>query len=132
MLATFREGQVLYSFLVFFFWIIWIYLLIIVFGDIFRSHDLSGVGKAIWALFVVVLPYLGVFIYLLFRGGKMHEHAVADAQAHDQAFRQYVRNAADEPANGGPADELARLADLKERGVISDVEFERLKAKVVS
>jgi len=83
MLATFGEGQVLYSFLVFFFWIIWIYLLIIVFGDIFRSHDLSGVGKAIWALFVVVLPYLGVFIYLLFRGGKMHEHAVADAQAQD-------------------------------------------------
>ena len=133
MLAAFGEGQVLYSFLVFFFWIIWIYLLIIVFGDIFRSRDLSGVGKAIWALFVVVLPYLGVFIYLLVRGGKMHEHAVADTQAQEDAFRQYVRDASGEPGGGGgPAAELARLADLKERGVISDAEFERLKAKVVS
>src|SRR5437660_10128468 len=105
MLATFGEGQVLYSFLVFFFWIIWIYPLIRVFGDIFRSHDLSGVGKAIWALFVEVLPYLGVFIYLLFRGGMMRAHAVPRSQAQEQAFGQYVRNATDDQANGVPADE---------------------------
>lgn len=132
-LATFGVGQVLWAFLVFFFWIIWFYLLIIVFGDIFRSRDLSGAGKAVWALFVVLLPYLGVFVYLLIRGGEMHERAAAAAQAQDAAFRQYVQDAA---ATGGgaqgAADELARLDNLKQRGVISEEEFQRLKAKVDS
>jgi hypothetical protein len=130
MLAVFAEGQVLWSFLVFFFWIIWIWLAITVFVDIFRSRDLSGVGKAVWVVFVVLVPYLGVFVYLLFRGGKMHERAVEAAQAQDKAFRQYVRSAA---GDGGrsPADELSHLAELKDRGVISNEEFERLKAKTV-
>ena len=131
MLATFGDGQVFWSFLVFFFWIIWIWLAITVFVDIFRSHDLSGVGKAAWVLFVVLVPYLGVLAYLLIRGGKMHERAVQAAQAQDQAFRQYVRSAAGS-SNGGTADELERLADLKKRGVINDEEFERLKAKAVT
>ena len=75
MLATFGVGQVLWAFLVFFFWIIWIWLLIAVFSDLIRSHDLSGLGKAVWALVIILLPYLGVFLYLIFRGGKMHERA---------------------------------------------------------
>ena len=128
MLAAFGEGQVLWSFLVFFFWVIWLYLLFVVLIDIFRSRDLSGVGKAVWVLFVVVLPYLGVFIYLLFRGGKMHEHAVAAAQDQDKAFRQYIRD----EAGTGTAAELGRLADLRDQGVISNEEFERQKAKIVS
>lgn len=133
MLAQFGDGQVFWSFLVFFFWIIWIWLAITVFVDIFRSHDLSGVGKAIWVLFVVLVPYIGVLAYLLIRGGKMHERAVEAAQAQDKAFRQYVRNAAGTSGDGdSAADELNRLADLKARGVISDSEFEQLKAKTLA
>jgi hypothetical protein len=131
-LAQFGDGQVFWSFLVFFFWIIWIWLAITVFVDIFRSRDLSGVAKAIWVLFVVLVPYIGVLAYLLIRGGKMHERAVDAAQAQDQAFRQYVRDAAGTGGNGqSAADELSRLADLKDRGVISDAEFDRLKAQTV-
>ena len=130
MLAVFGEGQVLWSFLVFFFWIIWIWLAITVFIDIFRSHDLSGIAKALWVLIVVLIPYLGVFLYLLIRGGKMHERAVEAAQQQDQALRQYVRSAAGD-TDRSPADELSHLAELKDRGVISNDEFERLKAKTV-
>jgi hypothetical protein len=131
-LAAFGDGQVFWSFLVFFFWIIWIWLAITVFVDIFRSRDLSGVGKMVWVLLVVLVPYLGVFAYLLVRGGKMHERAVEAAQAQDKAFRQYVQDAASSGNGHSTADELHRLADLKDRGVISDDEFQRLKAKAVS
>jgi Short C-terminal domain/Phospholipase_D-nuclease N-terminal len=130
LLAEFGTGQVLWSMLWFFLFFIWIWLLIVVFGDIFRSHDLSGWAKAIWCIFIIFLPYLGVFVYLIARGGKMHEHAVETAQAQDQAMRQYVRDVAG--SGGSTADELARLADLREKGVISDAEFEQLKAKAMS
>lgn len=133
MLATFGDGQVFWAFLMFFAWVIWIWLLIVVFSDLFRSSDLSGWGKAAWVVGILVLPYLGVFLYLIFRGGKMHERAVAAAQAQDEAFRNYVRDAAVTGGHGSkPADELSKLEDLKRRGVITDAEFERLKAKVVS
>lgn len=134
MLAAFGDGQVFWSFLVFFFWIIWIWLAITVFVDIFRSRDLSGVGKMVWVLLVVLIPYLGVFAYLLLRGGKMHERAIEAAQAQDKAFRQYVQDAAGSSSSGNgrsTAEELSHLADLKDRGVITDAEFERLKAKAV-
>src|SRR6476619_4739808 len=87
-------GQVFWSMLWFFMWFIWIWLLIIVFSDIFRSRDLSGWGKALWSIFVIVLPYLGVFVYLIARGKKMGEHAAEAAQAQDAAMRQYVQSAA--------------------------------------
>jgi len=128
--AEFGTGQVFWSFLWFFLFFIWIWLLIVVFGDIFRSQDLGGWAKAIWCIFIILVPYLGVFVYLIARGGKMHEHAVAAAQAQDQAMRQYVQNVAG--SGGSTADELARLADLREKGVISDAEFEQLKAKAMS
>ena len=131
MLATFGDGQVFWAFLVFFFWIIWIWLLITVFADLFRSEDLSGWGKAAWALGVIVLPYLGVFLYLVVRGGRMHERTVAAAQAQESAFRQYVQEAASGSDGHGPADELARLDDLRRRGVISEAEFESLKGRLV-
>jgi putative oligomerization/nucleic acid binding protein/phospholipase D-like protein len=130
LLAEFGTGQVFWSFLWFFLFFIWIWLLIVVFGDIFRSHDLSGWAKAIWCIFIIFLPYLGVFVYLIARGGKMHEHAVAAAQAQDQAMRSYVQSVAG--SGGSTADELARLADLREKGVISDAEFEQLKAKALA
>src|SRR3954447_11932456 len=90
-------GQVLWSMVWFFMFFLWIWLLITVFGDIFRSHDLGGGAKALWILFVVFLPYLGVFVYLIARGSKMQEHAVQSAQAHDQAAREYIRSVSASP-----------------------------------
>ncbi len=123
----FGTGQVVWSFLWFFLFFIWIWLAIIVFTDIFRSHDMGGFVKFLWVLFIVVMPYLGVLVYLIARGGKMHERALRDAQAADTATRDYIRSV----ATSSPADEIAKLADLKANGVIDDAEFERLKAKVV-
>ena len=112
----------------FFLWILWFFLLFWIIFDIFRSKDLSGWGKAGWLIFVIILPFLGVFVYLIARGSKMTQHQVEDAQAQDQAMRAYVRDAASE---GSTADELAKLADLRDRGVISDAEFQASKAKVL-
>jgi len=127
--AEFGTGQVLWSMLWFFMFFIWIWLLITVFADIFRSHDLGGFAKFLWTMFVIFIPYLGVFVYLIARGHKMHEHAMEAAQAQDAAARAYIQQAAGTAAS--PADELARLADLKERGVIDDAEFQQLKAKAL-
>jgi len=115
----------------FFLWIIWIWILIWIFIDIFRSRDLSGWAKALWFLFVLFIPLIGVLVYLIVRGSSMHERAVQDAQKQDQEFRQYVQQA----ASGAPAstaDQLSKLADLRDRGVISAEEFEREKAKVLA
>src|SRR5687767_6468361 len=129
LLAEFGTGQALWTMLWFFLWFIWIWLLIVVFSDIFRSHDLSGWGKALWTIFVIVLPYLGVFVYLIARGHKMRDHAVKDAQAQDAAFRDYVQNVT--AGGGGTADELTKLADLRDKGVISEAEFQQAKAKAL-
>ena len=112
-----------------FLWIIWFWILITIFIDIFRSHDLNGWEKALWFLFVLFIPLIGVLVYLIARGGKMHERAVRDQQQQDQAFRSYVQEAAGEPST---ADQLAKLADLRDRGAITPEEFEREKAKVLS
>lgn len=106
---------------------IWIWIAIGVILDVFRSHDLSGWGKAGWLLLIVILPLLGVLIYLIARGHKMHERAASDARAQDAAFRTYVRSAA-----SSPADDLQKLEDLRSRGVLSDEEFQRAKAKAIS
>jgi hypothetical protein len=129
MLGEFGSGQVLWSMMWFFIFFIWIWLLITVFADIFRSHDLSGFAKFLWVIFVIFLPYLGVFVYLIARGHKMGEHAMAAAQAQDAAARAYIQSAAGTSAS--PSDELARLADLKAKGVIDDAEYNKLKAKVI-
>src|SRR5215470_17954368 len=114
-----------------FLWIIWIWILIWIFIDIFRSRDLSGWAKALWFLFVLFIPLIGVLVYLIARGGKMQERAQQQAQQQDAQFRQYVQQAAaDSPSS--TADQLAKLADLRDRGVISSEEFEREKAKVLA
>ncbi len=128
--AEWGTGEVFWSMLWFFLFFIWIWLLIIVFSDIFRSHDLSGWVKAIWIIFVILVPYLGVFVYLIARGHKMQDHAIEDAKAQDAAFRQYVQSAAGSGTSS--ADELARLADLKAQGVLSEDEFQKAKAKVLA
>src|SRR6478672_10509904 len=102
--ADFGTGQVFWSFLWFFMFFIWIWLLIIVFSDVFPSHDLSGWAKALWVIFIIVVPYLGVFVYLIARGHKMQEHAVETAQAQDAAAKAYIQQAAG--TAGSPADEL--------------------------
>jgi type VI protein secretion system component VasK len=128
--AEFGTGQVFWSFLWFFLFFIWIWLLIVVFSDIFRSHDLSGWAKALWIIFVVIVPYLGVFVYLIARGRHMQEHQEADAKRRDADFRQYVQSAT-ASSSSNTADELARLADLKDKGVISEAEFQQAKAKAL-
>ena len=123
--------SIFWSIFEFFLWVIWIWILIMVFIDIFRSHDLSGWAKALWFLFVLFIPLIGVLVYLIVRGGSMHERAVASARHQDAEFRQYVQQAASSsPAN--TADQLTKLADLRDRGVITPEEFEREKAKVLA
>ena len=112
-----------------FLWVLWIWILIYVFIDIFRSHDLSGWAKALWFLFVLFIPLIGVLVYLIARGGKMQERAVRDTQQRDQEFRSYVQDAAGSQTT---ADQLTKLADLRDRGVITADEFEREKAKVLA
>jgi type VI protein secretion system component VasK len=130
MLAEFGTGQVFWSMLWFFMFFIWIWLLIVVFGDIFRSKDLSGWGKALWTIFVIVLPYLGVFVYLIARGRKMQEHTLQAAKEQDAAMREYVQNVTSTGASS--ADEIAKLAELRSSGVISEAEFEQAKSKALS
>jgi hypothetical protein len=113
-----------------FFFIIWIWLAIMVFVDIFRSHDMGGLAKALWVLFVIILPFLGVFVYLIARGSGMQQRAADQAAREQQAFDAYVRQTAG--SSGGSADELAKLADLKAKGVLSDAEFEAQKAKLLA
>jgi Short C-terminal domain/Phospholipase_D-nuclease N-terminal len=128
MLAEFGTGQVFWSMLWFFLFFIWIWLLIVVFSDLFRSPDLSGWGKALWTIFIIVVPYLGVFVYLIARGHKMQQHAMDAAKAQDAAMRDYVQSVA--PASSG-AEEVARLADLRDKGVLSEAEFQQAKAKAL-
>ena len=120
---------VFWTILEIFLWVIWIWILIWVFIDIFRSQDLSGGAKALWFLFVLFIPLIGVLVYLIARGGKMQEHAAQQAQRDDQQLRAYVKDAAGPQST---ADQLAKLADLRDRGVISAEEFEREKAKILA
>ncbi len=128
--AEFGTGQVFWSMLYFFLFFVWIWLLITVFADIFRSPDLSGGVKALWTIFVIVLPYLGVFVYLIARGHKMSEHAMQAAKTQDEATRAYIKSAANDGSS--TTDQLTQLANLKAQGVIDEAEFQRLKQKAIA
>ena len=121
--------NVFWTMLEFFLWVIWIWILIMVFIDIFRSRDLSGGAKALWFLFVLFIPLIGVLVYLIARGGSMQERAQQQAQQADADARAYIQEAA---GSQTPADQLTKLAELRDRGVITADEFERQKAKVLS
>jgi len=112
-----------------FLWVLWIWVLIYVFIDIFRSGDLSGWAKALWFIFVLFIPLIGVLVYLIARGGEMHERAVRQAQQQDREARRYIQEAAGSPTS---AEQLSKLADLRDRGVITADEFEREKAKILA
>jgi hypothetical protein len=119
-----------WTFLLFFIWIAWIVVLFRVIFDIFRSKDLGGFAKALWVIFVILLPFLGVLVYLIARGHSMTERDYQDAKNQEQAFQAYVRSAAG--SGGGSADELTKLADLRDKGVITDAEFQQQKAKLLA
>jgi len=125
-------GDIFLSMLWFTLFIIWIWLLIAVFTDLFRSRDIGGWSKALWAIFIIVLPYLGVFVYLIARGHKMGEHAMADAQAQEAATRQYIQSVAGSGGGTSTAAEIAHLAELRDAGTLSEEEFQTAKAKLLA
>jgi hypothetical protein len=120
--------DVLWSMLIFMAFILWIWLAITCFMDIFRRRDTSGFAKALWVIFIIVLPYLGVLVYLIANHGGMAERQTKDVQEAQQAFDERVREAA---ASGGPASEIEKARGLLESGAINQDEFERIKAKAL-
>jgi hypothetical protein len=122
--------DVFFSMLWFFLFIAWIWLVISVFIDIFRSGDLSGWAKAGWTVFVLLVPLLGVLIYLIARGDKMQQRRIDDAAAQDAATRQYIQSVTD--SDGSVADEITKLGQLRDDGTITDAEYQDQKAKLLA
>ncbi|WP_415950444.1 SHOCT domain-containing protein [Streptomyces sp. KLOTTS4A1] len=122
-----------WTMLLLFLWVLWFFLLFKIIVDILRDDDLSGWGKAGWLTFTILLPFLGVLVYVIVRGKSMGERDVAQAKKSEAAFKEYVREAAG-PQGAGPsrADELAKLAQLKESGALSEAEFAKAKEKFLS
>jgi hypothetical protein len=125
--ADYPFMDVLWSMIIFFFWVIWIWIVVTVLIDVFRRDDIGGWGKAAWVIFVVILPWLGVLIYLISQHDGMRERRVSEAQAQKQAFDQYVRDAA-----GGSAAEIAQAKQLLDSGAITQDEFDAIKAKALA
>jgi type VI protein secretion system component VasK len=113
-----------------FLWILWIFLLIRIITDVFRSEDLGGGSKALWTIFIIVLPFLGVLVYLILRGNDMTRRDRRDAQVADQAARSYIQTAAG--TSSSTAEELSKLAALRDQGVLTDAEFTTQKAKLLA
>jgi type VI protein secretion system component VasK len=123
---------IFWSMLWFFLWIIWIMLLFRVIGDIFRSHDLGGFAKVLWLLLVIVVPFFGIFVYMIARGRTMAQHDMDAAQARDDQMKAYVQQVTASSGSAGSADELAKLAELNQSGVLTDAEFAQQKAKILA
>jgi hypothetical protein len=121
--------EVLWTLFVFFAWVIWFWILITVFADLFRRHDIGGGAKVLWSIFVILLPFLGVFIYLLTQNDGMVERRTRETQAAQGQFNEYVRSVA---ASGGPAGEIEKAKQLLDSGAINQTEFEALKAKALA
>ena len=116
--------DIFWTMLIFFMWVIWVWILITVLMDLFRRHDVGGWAKAGWSLFVIVLPFLGVFIYLITQGGRMAERRDADIRA---GFEHYGATG----ASNGPSDQIAKGKELLDKGAINEAEFELLKRKAL-
>jgi putative oligomerization/nucleic acid binding protein/phospholipase D-like protein len=114
-----------------FLWIAWFVILFRIIADIFRSSDLNGWGKAAWMVFIIILPFLGVFIYLIARGSKMHERDIQAQVARENAFRSYVQQTAAQTSATSAAEELTKLAALRDQGVLTESEFAAQKAKLL-
>ena len=131
--ANYPFLDVMWTMLVFFAWVIWFWLLITVFADLFRRHDMSGGMKALWIVFVIVLPFLGVLIYLIANGDGMAERNMQQAQAQQASMDTYIRSvAATSSGSGGPSDEIARAKQLLDSGAITQAEFDAIKAKALA
>jgi len=128
-LVAYTFGQVMWTMFVFFAWILFFWLLFTVFGDLFRRHDISGWGKAAWTFFVIVLPFLGIFIYLIAEGKGMGERSMAQTQAAQAAMDAQIRSAA---GSGGGAEQIAKAKELLDSGAITQPEFDQLKAKALA
>ncbi|MFD7619087.1 SHOCT domain-containing protein [Streptomyces sp. NPDC051658] len=123
----------------FFLWVMWLFLLFKVISDIFRSHDLGGWGKAGWLIVTLLLPFIGVLVYVIVRGKSMSKRDIKEAQDRDAAFKAYVREAAgtsdasgaDATKKGSHVDDLAKLAELKDKGAITEEEYQRAKTKLL-
>lgn len=127
-LANVALGELLLSILEFFLLFAWIWILITVIMDLFRDHKLSGTAKAVWVFFLVFLPVIGVLLYLIVRGGGMRERAIKEQADTKKHFDEYVREQAHA---GSPAEELHKLNELKEKGALSQAEFDQAKAKLL-
>jgi hypothetical protein len=125
--ADYPFVDVLWSMIIFFFWVIWIWIVITVLIDVFRRHDIGGWAKAAWVVFVVILPWLGVLVYLIVEHDGMRERSLSQAQAQRQEFDNYVRTTA-----GGSAGEIAQAKELLDSGAITQEEFAALKAKALA
>jgi Short C-terminal domain/Phospholipase_D-nuclease N-terminal len=128
-LAAYTFGDVMWTMLVFFAWIIFFWLLFTVFGDLFSRHDISGWGKTGWVLLVIILPFLGIFIYLIVNGRSMGERAAQRAQAQQSQMDNYVRSVA---SSDSGADQIAKGKQLLDSGAITQAEFDQLKAKALA
>jgi hypothetical protein len=128
-LAAYTFGDVMWSMFVFFAWILFFWMLFVVFGDLFSRHDVSGWAKAGWAVFVIILPFLGIFIYLIAEGKSMGERAQQRAQSQQAQMDTYVRSVA---ASGSPTEEIAKGQELLKSGAITQTEFDQLKAKALA
>ena len=126
--SSFGNGDVFLWMLEFFLFVIWFWILITIFSDIFRSHDLSGGLKAFWVIFVIILPFLGILIYLIARGGGMQDRALAQAKEQNEKFNQFVQSSA---AANDPAEAISKAKALLDSGAISQAEFDALKAKAL-
>ena len=129
MLANYTFGEVMWSFLVFFAWVIWFWLLITVFADLFRRHDTSGFAKVLWIIFVIILPFLGVFVYLIAEHEGMTRRNIDQAQAQQQQMDAYVKSVA---GSGGAASEIEKAKGLLDSGAITQAEFDSMKAKAIA
>jgi hypothetical protein len=127
-LANYNFASFLWDVLVIFAFVIWFWLLIVVFGDVFRRRDIGGWGKAAWIILVIVLPYLGVFIYLIAEHSGMADRTVQDVQTQQAATDQYIRSVA---GSGGPASEIETAKKLLDSGAITQAEFDSIKAKAL-
>jgi Phospholipase_D-nuclease N-terminal/Short C-terminal domain len=119
--------DVLWTMIIFFAWLAWIWIAITVFTDVFRRHDISGWGKAAWVVFVIVTPFLGVLVYLIAQHDGMRERSMKQAQDQRAAFDQYVRESA-----GGSAAEIAKAKELLDKGAINQAEFDRIKQRALA
>jgi hypothetical protein len=130
-LVAYTFGQAMWTMFVFFMWILWFWLLFTVFGDLFRRHDIGGWGKAGWCVFVILLPFLGVFVYLIAEGKAMGERNVQQAQAAQGQMDAYVRSVASS-GSGNAAEQIAQAKGLLDSGAITQAEFDQLKAKALA